>query len=71
MTGYYRIDEASVRAISDRVAAMTRWLAEEAPYCEATQKHLDAGTVERAYWHYGYVCAGRDFLALVERKSSE
>jgi len=28
------------------------------------QKHLDAGTVERAYWHYGYMIALSDVLCL-------
>lgn len=70
MAGYYRIDEASVQAMSDKVAAMSRQLAQEAPDCEASQKHLDAG-VERDYWHYGYICGARDVLALVQHPSSE
>lgn len=26
------------------------------------QRHLDAGTVEREYWHYGYAMALKDIL---------
>ena len=51
--------------------ALALWLAEHAPYCEASQKHLDQGTVEQAYWHYGYVCAIRDILAIVDAESTE
>ena len=69
MAGYYRIDEVSVQAMTDKVAAMSRQLGEEAPDCEVSQKHLDVGTVERAYWHYGYICGARDVLALVEPSS--
>ncbi len=31
------------------------------------QRHLDEGTVERAYWHYGYMVALRDVLRLWRR----
>jgi len=71
MAGYYSIDPARVQAMSDKLNIMTRWLAENAPYCETSQKHLDPGTVEQVYWNYGYVCGGRDFLALIEPPSSE
>jgi hypothetical protein len=30
----------------------------------AEQRHLDPGTIERAYWHHGYLAALRDVLAL-------
>ena len=54
-----------VAALEEELDGMTEWLAYSAPGCEASQKqHLEEG-VERAYWHYGYVCGGRDFLALV------
>jgi hypothetical protein len=69
MAGYYRIEEANVQAMSGKLAAMSRELNREAPDCETSQKHLDPGTVERAYWHYGYICGARDVLALVERSS--
>jgi hypothetical protein len=40
-----------------------------APECQVEQKHLDAGTPERVYWHYGYLCALRDALDLLKRSS--
>jgi hypothetical protein len=44
------------------------WLKENAPECCEEQRHLDAGTPERVYWHYGYLCALRDVL---RRKSAD
>jgi hypothetical protein len=71
MNTHSSIQGLQIRAISDKADALARWLAEQAPYCEASQKHLEAGTVEQAYWHYGYVCAIRDILALVHSGSTE
>lgn len=41
------------------------WLDEEAPYTEVDQRHLDAHTPERAYWHHGYQSALSDVLAML------
>jgi hypothetical protein len=41
---------------------IAEWLAENAPYIVADQKHLDEHSIERAYWHYGYLVALRDVL---------
>jgi hypothetical protein len=71
MTGHYCIDPAQVQALSEKANGLTGWLTENAPYCETSQKHLETGTVEQAYWHYGYLCASRDILALLSRPSSE
>jgi hypothetical protein len=71
MTQHYSIDHSQIQAISDKARALTRWLAENAPDSQASQKHLDPGTVEQAYWHYGYLCAIRDILSLVESESAE
>jgi len=65
----FYIEPAQMEAISDKISGMTRWLAENAPYCEAEQKHLEEGTTERAYWHYGYLRALKDIVSLV--KSAE
>jgi hypothetical protein len=66
MTKHYWIESSRMQAIRDQADALARWLAEHAPYCETSQKHLDQGTIEQAYWHYGYVCAIRDILAIAE-----
>lgn len=70
MDEYFSIESSQMRAISDKVEGLTRWLRENAPYCETAQKHLDEGSLEQAYWHYGYLCAVRDVLSMIERRSA-
>lgn len=41
------------------------WLDLEAPFAEVDQKHLDADTPERAYWHHGYQAALADIINLL------
>jgi hypothetical protein len=41
------------------------WLDDEAPYTALDQRHLDADTSERAYWHLGYQAALTDALDLL------
>jgi hypothetical protein len=50
--------------IEGRIRELTQWIAENARACESEQRHLDEGSMERAYWHYGYLCALRDVLSL-------
>ena len=38
--------------------------------CGHIQAHLDAGTSEQAYWHYGYAVALQDVLALLGGSAS-
>lgn len=64
-----RTDIAS--AIRTRLGGIREWMAEEAPYVAADQRHLDTNTPERAYWHYGYQAALADVLALIEGRSSQ
>jgi hypothetical protein len=45
-----------------RMADLQVWLAENAPDCDKEQKHLNEGSLERIYWHYGYFVATRDAL---------
>jgi hypothetical protein len=52
------------QAIDERIDGLTDWLADNCPYCTHEQAHLDAGTRERAYWHYGYLTALRDLRDL-------
>ena len=53
--------------IKRRADSLDAWLAENAPYVTADQKHLDENTPERAYWHHGYAAAMRDALYLSKR----
>jgi len=49
-----------VTAVERRIEELTRWVREEHPEVLEEQKHLDAGTEARAYWHHGYLMALRD-----------
>jgi len=48
-----------------RIAPLEKWLEEHAPHCATEQAHLNEGTRERAYWHYGYVVALTDVRAVL------
>jgi hypothetical protein len=71
MTGHYSIESSRIQAIFDKAETLKQWLNENAPDCELSQKHLDPGTVEQVYWHYGYLCALKDVLTLVDAASTE
>lgn len=53
--------------IRERLSNTIQWLADEAPYTSADQKHLDPNTPERAYYHLGYASALDDILELAEK----
>jgi hypothetical protein len=56
-------------ALHRRADEIDAWLAEIGGSCKVEQKHCKEGTVERTYWHYGYMMALRDVLDLLERNS--
>jgi hypothetical protein len=58
------MDNKIAAQLSTRRAKLRRWLADEAPYISADQKHLNANTPEQAYWHHGYQAALSDVLRL-------
>ena len=49
----------------ERAKGIHKWLTEVRPSCFAEQQHLNEGTVERAYWHYGYMVALNDALRIL------
>jgi hypothetical protein len=55
-----------LEAIERRITNMSEWLRENSPYCFHDQKHLDEDTVERTYWHYGYLVALKDVRRLLK-----
>jgi hypothetical protein len=63
--GHSTVDEA----IDRRIAGLTEWLEENAPEI-GEQRHLDEGSRERAYWHYGYLIALRDLRDLLRGRRS-
>jgi hypothetical protein len=58
-------------AIRARLHGVRAWMAEAAPYVSVEQRHLDAHTPERAYWHYGYQTALNDILRLIDGQSDQ
>ena len=47
-----------------RTAIIKEWLERsKAKPCLEEQRHLDCGSVERAYWHYGYLVALKDVMS--------
>lgn len=48
-----------------RIDSLSKWIDSNAPQCRKEQKHLDEGSQERAYWHFGYLTALRDVLRLL------
>ena len=71
MTQHYSIERSQIQAIFEKAETLKQWLAENASNCAISQKHLDGGSVEQAYWHYGYLCAIRDILSLIGAESTE
>jgi hypothetical protein len=51
-----------ISELEKRATDLQEWLQKNAPASLAEQKHLDEGTQERVYWHYGYMVALRDVL---------
>ena len=58
-------ESTEFRKIEARKKDLADWLAQNAPQCAAEQKHLEEGSQERAYWHYGYLVALRDVMRLM------
>jgi hypothetical protein len=54
-----------ISALEQRADDLQEWLKKNAPGVFAEQKHLDEGSPERAYWHYGYLVAVRDIYRLL------
>jgi hypothetical protein len=55
---------------TDREKEIERWLREQTAADVAEQRHLDSGTVERTYWHYGYLVALQDVQKLLRGPTS-
>jgi ribosome modulation factor len=57
--------KSKVAMLRQRRDNIREWLDEEAPYTEVDQRHLDAHTPERAYWHHGYQAALTDIMSML------
>ena len=52
-----------------RAEGIDAWLARIDRPCKSEQKHCEEGTVERVYWHYGYMVAIKDVLDFLRTRS--
>lgn len=63
--------KSAIDAFDRRIEGIREWLRENHPHVADEQKHLDGGSVERAYWHYGYLVALLDARARLARGDSD
>jgi hypothetical protein len=56
---------ADLDGLVARARGIRQWLNDTYPACLTDQEHLDAGSKERAYWHYGYMVALNDALGIL------
>jgi len=68
MPEFFAIEAQQMQDLSRRISELSRWLNESPFKCQVEQKHLDANSVEEAYWHYGYLCALRDVVSLMSKR---
>jgi hypothetical protein len=48
--------------IERRIKDTADWLKKNGGNFSAEQRHLDEGSQERVYWHYGYLVALKDMM---------
>lgn len=58
---------SGMKKMERRAEDMSVWLKASHPQIFDDQCHLDEGSIERAYWHYGYLMALRDCLAVLRK----
>ena len=61
---------SALTLLESRRDDLMSWLAENGMVCEREQRHLDDGTEARTYWHFGYLMAVKDVLALLGNTST-
>lgn len=54
-------------ALEARMWDLQEWLSKHGGDCQSKQRHLDEGTPDHIYWHFGYMCALRDILKQLRR----
>jgi hypothetical protein len=61
---FNKIIETKLRA---RIDGLQVWLDKNGKDCQKQQGHLIEMSIERIYWHYGYMVALMDALRLMEK----
>ena len=54
-------------AVRRRIAELEAWLKQQGVDVKKEQAHLDQGSRERLYWHYGYLIGLRDAVNALTR----
>lgn len=60
---------SNLSPLIERTKGINEWLTNVSPSCFSEQRHLNAGSVERTYWHYGYMVALNDALSILTGES--
>ena len=54
--------------LEQRAKDLRRWLETNGRECWDEQKHLQEGSAEQVYWHFGYLSAVQDVLARLGKR---
>jgi hypothetical protein len=57
-----------LESLENRARGIQKWLDKNGRGCQEEQKHIRAGTIEKIYWHYGYMVALMDVLRVLGRE---
>jgi hypothetical protein len=60
----------SENAIRRRIAILEAWLRGQGVDVKQEQAHLNEGTQERLYWHYGYLSGLKDAVNALVRSEN-
>lgn len=63
------VDNAE-ETLRHRIRELEHWLRGQGVDVRNEQRHLDEGSRERLYWHYGYLVGLRDALNALVREES-
>lgn len=58
---------SKTETIYERIGKLEAWLAEQGVDVKDEQAHLNDGSRERLYWHYGYLIGLRDAMKAVSQ----
>jgi hypothetical protein len=56
--------------IERRIRDTSEWLKNNGGDFSTEQRHLDEGSQERVYWHYGYLVALKDMMRFLTREEA-
>ena len=55
----------SLKSVRERIAGLEDYFARQKVDVKAEQSHLNEGSREGLYWHYGYMMALKDMLRVL------